>query len=86
MPQNRCLGPEGFAELFAKLSEDIESFSEFAEMMRDVFLRVCHALQVSDPADPLAAIITRTVISLASEGESNPDELCKRALNELRSS
>ena len=80
------MGQEGFAELFAKLSGDGESSSEFAETMRDVFLRVCHTLHVSDPADPLAPIITRTVISLAAQGESDPDELYKRTLNELRSS
>lgn len=86
MPEDRSIRPEALRSLFAKFSEDIESSSEFAEMIRDVFLRVCHALQVSDPADPLAAIITRTVISLAAEGESDPDELYKGALNELRSS
>ena len=80
------MGPGACAELFAKLAEDDESSSEFTEMMRDVFLRVCHALQVSDPADPLAPIITRAIIFLAAEGESNPDELYKRALKELRSS
>ena len=77
---------ENFAELFAKLSGEGEASSEFAEMLRDVFLKVCDALQVSDPADPLVAIITRTVTSLAFEGESDPAELYKRALNELRSS
>lgn len=55
-------------------------------MLRDVFLRVCHGLQVSDPADPLAPIVVRTVISLAAEGESDPDELYKRTLTEFRSS
>ena len=86
LPQNRRTGTDGFAELFAKLSGDSDSSSEFAEMMRDVFLRVCHALQVSDPVDPLAADITRTVISLASEGENDPDELYKRTLSEFRTS
>ena len=86
LPQEQFTGPGGFAELFAKLSADGESASEFAEMMRDVFLKVCHALQVSDPADPSAPIITRTIISLACEGESNPDKLYKRTLNELCSS
>jgi hypothetical protein len=86
MPEDRDPGTGEFAELFAKLSGNGEASSEFAEMMRDVFLRVCHALQVSDPADPLAPIITRAIIFLAAEGESNPDELYKRALKELRSS
>ena len=86
MPQDRFTGPGGFAELFAKLSADGESASEFAEMMRDVFLKVCHTLQVSDPADPLAVEITRTVIALAAEGESDPDELYKRTLSEFGSS
>ena len=80
LPQDRSKGTGGFAEL----SGDGEFSSEFAETMRDVFLRVCHTLQVSDPADLLAAIITRTIISLAAQGESNPDELYKRALNEFR--
>ena len=31
------MGQEGFAELFAKLSGDGKSSSEFAETMRDVF-------------------------------------------------
>jgi hypothetical protein len=80
------MGPGACAELFAKLAEDDESSSEFAEMMRDVFLKVCDALEVSDPADPSARIITRTIISLACEGESDPDELYKRTLSEFRSS
>jgi hypothetical protein len=86
LPQNRPTGPGAFAELFAKLSGDGESSSEFAEMLRDVFLRVCDALQVSDPVDPLAVEITRTVIALAAEGESDPDELYKRTLSEFGSS
>ena len=86
MTQNRPTGPGAFAELFAKLSGDDEFSSDFAEMLRDVFLRVCDALQVSDPADPLAVEITRTVIALAAEGESDPDELYKRTLSEFGSS
>ena len=80
MEQNCPKRPVGFAEL----PQDAEFSSEFAEMARDVFLRVCHALQLTDPVDPLAGIIARRVISLAAEGESVPDELYNRALNELR--
>ena len=75
----------GYAELFAKLSQDIEFSSGFSEMMRDVFLDVCRSLQVSDPADPLSTNIARTLITVASEGVSDPDELYKRTLNEIRS-
>jgi len=85
MPPNRCTEMARYAELFAKLSQGTEYSSEFAEMMRDVFLNVCRTLQVSDPADPLSTDIARTLITIASEGVSDADELYKRTLNEFRS-
>ena len=53
--------------------------------MHDIFLDVCRALLVSDPADPLSTNIARTLITFASEGVSDPDVLYKRTLAEFRS-
>jgi hypothetical protein len=51
-----------------------------AEKLLAIFLDVCAALAVSDPADPLAPRIARTLITIASEGESDPDTLYERTL------
>ena len=56
---------------------------EFAKAMLEVFKRVCHALKVTDPADPLSATIARAVILLAQEGERDPEILFKQTLGKF---
>jgi hypothetical protein len=51
--------------------------------MRGVFMKVCHTLKVSDPADPLSATVARTVITLALDGEVDRDALYQQTLNRL---
>lgn len=54
--------------------------------MRDVFLKACRTLQVSEPGDPLSATIARTLIiaAIASEGECDARELYRRTMIKLR--
>ena len=70
----------------ADLSKQLDFDSGVAETLRDVFLRACHALQVSDPADPLSGAIARTLIgaALASDGECDARELYRRTMAKLR--
>ena len=74
------------SEELAELSEQLNFDSEVLEILRDVFLRVCRTLQVSEPADPLSATIARTliVVALACEGECDARELYRRTMNKLR--
>jgi hypothetical protein len=44
------------------------------------------ALRLEDRDDPAVAILANRIIALAKEGEGNPDLLCERALNDLRTS
>jgi hypothetical protein len=70
----------------AELSERLDVDSEVLETLRDVFLRVCRNLRVSEPADPQGAAIARTLIAvaLASDGECDARELYRRTMNSLR--
>jgi hypothetical protein len=45
---------------------------------------VCAALKIDCTTDDYAAIIAKKVIALAMTGEHDPDQLCEKALNDLR--
>ncbi len=70
----------------AELSEQLDFDSGVAEILRDVFLKACRTLQVSEPGDPLSATIARTLIiaAIASEGECDARELYRRTMIKLR--
>lgn len=50
----------------------------------DVFLELCHALNVSHAHDPLSQTIARTVITIAAEGVCDAQELYEQTLRTLR--
>jgi hypothetical protein len=58
---------------------------EFVETMLAVFMNVCRTMEVSDPADPRASTIARTVILNACEGVRDPQVLYERTLNKIHS-
>lgn len=70
----------------AELSEQLNLDSGVAEILRDVFLNACRALQVSEAADPLSGTIARTLImvAIAAEGECDARELYRRTMIKLR--
>lgn len=69
---------------FASLLQEMGIGFQRAEKLLDVFLKLCHALEVTDPADPKGKIIARTLILSALEGEQDYDALYKRVLEELQ--
>jgi hypothetical protein len=48
------------------------------------FEAVCIALRIGDSADDVRRAIAARVISLAENGERNPDILCELALKDIR--
>jgi hypothetical protein len=70
----------------AELSDQLDFDSGVVEILRDVFLRACGTLEVSQPNDPLSAAIARTLISLAmaAQGECDAGELYRRTISKLR--
>ena len=70
--------------LIAKLVQENELNSDDVAAILDVYIRVCRALKVSGPADPLSNTVARTVIFIAQEGERDPQELYRRALSQLK--
>jgi hypothetical protein len=42
------------------------------------------AMRLEDRTDPFTKIIAAKIINLAKEGVLDPDQLCERALNDLR--
>lgn len=69
---------------FATLLQDTGIGSQRAEMLLAIFLRLCRALAVTDPADPKGKTIARTLILAAFEGGQDADALYKRVLEELQ--
>ena len=69
---------------FEQILREYDSDFGFRHTMLQVYLRVCRALDVSDPADPLANKVARAVIVLACEGVRDPEEIYQQALNQLR--
>ena len=67
--------------LAQKLLLEKEFGPELSKMMLAVFMRVCRTLEVADGSDPLSNTIARTVITIASEGERDPDILYERTLS-----
>lgn len=70
--------------LIAELVRENELNSDDVAAMLEVYMSVCRALDVTDPADPLSNKIARAVIHIAREGERDPQEIYKRALNQLK--
>jgi len=70
--------------LIAKLVQENELNSDDVAAMLDVYIRVCRALKVTSPADPLSNTVARTVIHIAQEGERDSQELYRRALSQLK--
>jgi hypothetical protein len=48
------------------------------------FEMTCAALRLTDRDDLLVAMVAKRIIELAREGKRNPELLCERALNDLR--
>ena len=65
------------------LSREDEFDPEFVKVLLEVFMSVCQALGVSDPADILSSTIARTVITMAHDGERDPDKLYERTLDKF---
>ena len=72
-------------KVVAEFLQSNEFESQFVEKLLETFIRVCGALKVSDPNDPLSSKIARTLILIATEGERDPDQLFKRTLNQFNS-
>ena len=84
MPKRRAIETAAAQGLIAKLLQGNKFDSEFEHAMLDVFMNVCRALNVTDPADPLSTTIAQTVILIASEGEHDPDQLFRETLSRFK--
>jgi hypothetical protein len=58
--------------------------AETRRILGVAFELVCVALWTGDCDDHVKQSITNTLVERASEGESNPDALCERALKLIR--
>ena len=56
---------------------------EKKRVMGVAFEMVCASLRLQ-PEDKLKAVVASKIIELAKAGKQNPDQLCERALNDLR--
>lgn len=65
--------PPSLASLLTENGSAIDAAQ--AQKLLDVFLEVCGALGVSDPADARAPTIARKLIGLALAGEKDPAAL-----------
>jgi hypothetical protein len=71
---------------FAAFLDGHKFDSETKRIMGVAFEMTCAALHLSYRGDSAAQIVADKIISLAKQGELDPDRLCERALNELRNS
>jgi hypothetical protein len=58
---------------------------ETARILGVAFEQVCIGLRTGDCANDVKQAIANKIIELAKTGERNPDELCERALKDIRS-
>lgn len=73
--------PAGQLPVVIPLSREDEFDPEFVKVLLEVFMSVCQALGVSDPADIMGSTIARTVITMAHDGERDPGKLYERTLD-----
>ena len=48
------------------------------------FEQICIGLRIGDCGDDVKNAIAKKIIELAHTGERNPDQLCERALEDIR--
>jgi hypothetical protein len=65
---------------------EIRLDSETRRVTGIAFEITCAALKLTDSDDGLRSLVARKIIELAKAGETNPDQLCERALIHLRRS
>jgi hypothetical protein len=57
---------------------------ETVRILGVAFEQVCIALRIGDCGDEVKNAIANRIIELAKTGERNPDQLCERALEDIR--
>jgi hypothetical protein len=57
---------------------------EAKRVMGVAFEMTCAALKLAHRADIATKIIAEKIIALTKDGERDPNQLCERALNDLR--
>jgi hypothetical protein len=58
---------------------------ETRRVMGVAFEAVCAELRIEDYSGPAASSVASKIIELVAPGETDPDRLCERALDDLRS-
>jgi hypothetical protein len=56
---------------------------EQVESLSAAFTKACHELGLVDRTDPLVEIVATKIISIAKNGERDPDRLCRQAIAAL---